>query len=284
MKTFFKDAPQDESDENPLLDKASPIEHGAPQDSQPGLPLKHPHRRVMFVLVVVGLLMVGALFYNSYVTNLKLDTLSMELHSQQRVAAATAQAGAQPAQPDLNDPQNITLKDGAPMMGSADAPVTVVEYADYQCPFCEKFFTEVAPQLKTNYIDTGKVKFYFQDFAFLGQESNDAAEAAKCAGDQNKYWEFHDYLYNHQTGENQGGFKPDNLKKFAVTLKLDTKKFNQCMDSHQFQQAVTDETAAGQGYGVSGTPTTFINGNRVVGAQPFSAVQDEIEKALAAQQ
>ncbi len=170
--------------------------------------------------------------------------------------------------------------DGLPMLGDQRAPVTVVEFADFQCPYCGKFFHEVLPKLKTEYIDKGKVKFYFNDMAILGQESIDAAEAAKCAGDQGKFWQYHDYLYNHQRGENQGTFSVKNLKKFAQDLGLDTTSFGSCMDSKKYEKAVTEETTRGIDAGVEGTPTNFINGIMVGGAVPYNKFSSRIEQAL----
>src|SRR3990167_3005650 len=89
------------------------------------------------------------------------------------------------------------------VLGDQNAPVTIIEYGDYQCPFCGKFFKETEPTLRENYIKTGKVKFVYRDFAFLGQESLWAANAAQCAGEQGKFWEYHDYLYGNQNGENK---------------------------------------------------------------------------------
>ena len=96
----------------------------------------------------------------------------------------------------------FTAPEGAPRLGDAGAKVTIVEFADFQCPFCGRFQQTVYPQIKSDYIDTGKAAFIYQDFSFLGEESTVAAEAAKCAGDQGKFWEYHDYLFTHQKGEN----------------------------------------------------------------------------------
>lgn len=106
------------------------------------------------------------------------------------------------------------------ILGSSEAPVTVIEYSDFQCPFCGKFFKETEQTLMDSYIKEGKIRFVHRDFAFLGNESTVAAEAARCAGDQGKFWEYHDYLYNHQNGENRGNFSNINLKSFANNLGL----------------------------------------------------------------
>ncbi len=176
---------------------------------------------------------------------------------------------------------NVAVQtDGLPSLGNSDAPVTLVEFADFQCPFCGRFFDQTFGQIKTNYIDTGKVRFFYNDFAFLGPESESAAAAAKCAQDQNRFWDFHDYLYTHQNGENQGAFSAANLKKFAKDVRLNESDFNSCLDSNKYEQAVRDETNRGKTYGVTGTPTLFINGERVVGALPYETFAQKIEAAL----
>lgn len=129
-------------------------------------------------------------------------------------------------------------------------------------------------------METGKVRFGYFNYAFLGEESQWAAEAAECAGDQNKFWDFHDYLFTHQNGENQGAFSKDNLKAFAADMGLDTKTFNTCLDSGKYTQLVTDQTQLGQLLGVTSTPTFAINGQGIRGAQPFETFQTAIEAIL----
>lgn len=107
-----------------------------------------------------------------------------------------------------------------PLMGNASAPVKIVEFADYQCPYCGMFKNQIESRLKLEYIDTGKASFDFRDFAFLGRESFDAALAARCASDQGEFWPYHDKIFDNQNGENQGAFSPENLKRFAVDLGL----------------------------------------------------------------
>jgi protein-disulfide isomerase len=130
-------------------------------------------------------------------------------------------------------------------------------------------------------VDTGKVRFGYLNFAFLGDESQWAAEAAECAGDQNAFWEYHDYLFSHQNGENQGAFSKDNLKAFAADMKLDTTAFNTCLDSGKYTQLVTDQTNLGRGLGVQSTPTFAVNGQPVVGAIPFESFKQTIDTLLA---
>jgi protein-disulfide isomerase len=106
------------------------------------------------------------------------------------------------------------------VLGNQTAPITIVLYVDFQCPFCGKFFKETEQTALANYIKNGKVKLVSRDFAFLGSESQKSAEAARCAGDQGKFWEYHDYLFNHQNGENKGNFSSLNLKTYAKALGL----------------------------------------------------------------
>jgi len=167
-----------------------------------------------------------------------------------------------------------------PTLGDPNAKVLMVEWGDYQCPFCERFFQQVEPTLREQYIKTGKVRFAFRDFQFLGQESTDAGIAARCANEQGKFWEYHDKLFKEQKGENQGTFAKANLKKFAVDLGLDTAKFNICLDSDKYKDAVEKDAAAGRDAGVSGTPTTFINGRVVNGAQPLANFTKIIDEEL----
>lgn len=164
--------------------------------------------------------------------------------------------------------------------GDANALVTIIEFGDFQCPFCGRHAATVGPQIDEQYIQSGKVRFGYFNFAFLGQESNWAAEAAECASDQNKFWEYHDMLYNSQSGENQGAFNKDNLKKFAEDMGLDTSAFNECLDSGKYTQLIQEESSTASSIGVRSTPTFLINGQAVVGAQPFEIFQQTIDALL----
>ncbi len=168
-----------------------------------------------------------------------------------------------------------------PILGNKDAKVSVIEFADFQCPFCERYHKEITPSLKKDYIDSGKIKFAFRHYAFLGQESTDAALASECANEQDKFWEFHDYLYENQSGENQGAFAKDKLKEFAVAVGLNSAQFNECLDSAKYKDNVDKDIAEGGTAGVNGTPATFVNGILISGAVPYSEIKAEIEKALA---
>jgi len=128
------------------------------------------------------------------------------------------------------------------------------------------------------------VRLGYWHVAFLGEESQWAAEASECAADQDKFWEYHDKLFASQNGENQGAFNKDNLKQFAADINLDTAAFNECLDSGKYTQAVQEQTGVANQLGVRSTPAFIINGVPVLGAQPFEAFQQVIEEALASMQ
>ena len=146
--------------------------------------------------------------------------------------------------------------------GSADAPVTIIEFSDFQCPFCARFYSQTLGEIDDKYIKTGKVKLVFRDFPLsFHQNAQKAAEAAECAEEQGKFWEMHDKL-------------------FAKDLGLDSAKFDECLVSDKYASEVQKDFKDGQGAGISGTPSFFINGVKLVGAQPFSAFQQVIEQEL----
>ncbi len=187
--------------------------------------------------------------------------------------------------------ENMTMSSGtidlsmaSPVEGSSSAPVTIVEFGDYQCPECDAWFKNQDPAIKTNYIDTNKVKLYFVDFPWAGSDSISAAEASYCAGDQGKYWDYHNYLYQQQAGIQSGWANPSNLKSYAAILGLDTNKFNSCLDSGIYADRVSHNKDVGTTKGVSGTPTFFIVGQtgsmqEIVGAQPASVFSTVIDQA-----
>ncbi|MEK7127594.1 MAG: DsbA family protein [Patescibacteria group bacterium] len=173
---------------------------------------------------------------------------------------------------------NVTADD--PVLGKASAKLTIVEFGDYQCPFCGRFFKEVQSAIVKDYVDTGKVKFVYKNLAFLGKESVDAANAALCAKDQNKFWEYHDKLYTSQNGENQGAFSLTNLKQFASDLGLNSLKFNACLDAQKYDSQVKADVAEAGKNGFTGTPSTVVGTVPVIGAQPYSQFKTIIDQEL----
>ncbi len=176
---------------------------------------------------------------------------------------------------------NIKVSKDDPVKGNPNAKVTVVEFADYQCPFCERFHKEVYAPIMKDYVDTGKVKFVYKNLAFLGKESTDAANAALCAKEQNKFWEYHDYLFDHQSGENQGAFSPDNLKGFALEVGIEPTQFATCLDNAKYNDQVDADVAEANKNGFNSTPSTAVGTVPIIGAQPYTAFKSAIDKELA---
>lgn len=219
-------------------------------------------------IIVAGAIVAGALLYSKTPSAVPSPNLQVQQAQNQKPPAAA----------NLQD--ILKIKNNDFVLGNPSAKVVMVEYGDFQCPFCEQFFKTSEKNIIEQYVKTGKVAFVWRDFAFLGQESVKAAEAARCAGEQGKFWDFHDYLFTHQNGENQGAFSDDNIKSFAKNMNFNTQAFNQCFDSGKYAKAVVDSANEGKSVGVTGTPASFINGQMVSGAVPFGSFQSLIEQEL----
>jgi protein-disulfide isomerase len=174
--------------------------------------------------------------------------------------------------------------------GDPQAPVKLEEFSDFQCPYCERFHMETEPQLMDAYVSTGKVYFVYRSFGeFIGAESRAAAEAAYCAGDQNKFWEMHDIIFANQTGENVGDYTPKRLAAFAEQLGLDMGTWQSCVSGGTYNSRVTQDHTDGAASGIQATPsfvmTYVVNGETktelISGAVPFSEFQTKIDAALA---
>ena len=166
-------------------------------------------------------------------------------------------------------------------MGEVDAPVVMVNYSEFQCPFCGKFVRDTEPTLIEEYVEDGTLRIEWRDFPYLGPESNTAAHAGRAAAAQGKFWEFHDAMYADQLPPNSGQLDEDYLAGIAEDLGLDVEEFLTDMNSKATQTAVQDDFAEGQAIGVTGTPAFIINGVPVIGAQPTQVFQDTIEQAAA---
>lgn len=174
--------------------------------------------------------------------------------------------------------------DDDPMLGSPDAKVLIIEFGDYQCPSCRMFWKDVEPRIRKEYIDTGKVKLVFRDFPIvqIHPEALLASMAVDCAGEQHKYWEYHDKVFREQynKGDDLVRFKAADLKKWAKDIKLDPAGFDQCLDSEKYRNEVLKDKADGDAVSVQGTPTFFINGHVIGGAQPYPAFKAVIDDLL----
>ncbi|HKH72236.1 MAG TPA: thioredoxin domain-containing protein [Vicinamibacterales bacterium] len=173
--------------------------------------------------------------------------------------------------------RDVDIDSTDPSLGRSSAPVTLIEFSDFQCPFCQR----VAPTLKKIRDTYGdKVRIVWKDFPLtqIHPQAFKAGEAAHCAGDQGKYWEYHDRLF-----VNQQQLQPDELKKHAADLGLNATAFNACLDSSKYGERVRDGVAQGTRLGVNSTPTIYINGRMLSGAQPFemfvSVIDEELSKA-----
>jgi protein-disulfide isomerase len=199
--------------------------------------------------------------------------------------AAIAVLGSRPVAPsaaaDGSRAGSAPVVGASPLtLGQAAAKVQLDEYGDFQCTSCEAFFRGVEPQLKAAYIDTGKVRLVWHDFPWIGQESLDAADAARCAADQGRFWPYHDLLYRKQGAENSGAFSVANLKSFGAQLGLDTAAFNACVDANTHLAAVKADLATAASSGFPGTPTFTLGGQRIIGAQPYAVFAQALDAAL----
>jgi len=180
---------------------------------------------------------------------------------------------------------SVFTDNASPILGNPNAPITMVEFGDYQCTFCSKFFHETENSIITNYIKTGKVKVLFKDYIILGQDSINAANAAHCANDQKLFWEYHSMLYNNWAGENTGWADLAHLHEFANTLGLDMDVFSTCMSDLKWNELVNLSSIDGQKLGVSGTPTFFVidqNNDviKIVGAQHYDVFKQIFDSVL----
>jgi len=173
-------------------------------------------------------------------------------------------------------------EDDDAVLGDKNAPITMIEFSDFQCPYCEKFFTGALPGIVENYIDTGKVKLIYRDYPLdfhLG--ALPAAEAAECAGEQDAFFDMHDAIFATVPEWSVLQDPLPTFKQFAVDLGLNSSKFDACLDSHEMQDEVNRDIQDGIAAGVSGTPTFFINGQKIVGAQPYAVFSGIFDSILA---
>lgn len=176
-------------------------------------------------------------------------------------------------------PEVLVSPDDDPFKGPEDAPVIIIEFSDFQCPFCERFYNATLNSLLKNY--EGKVKFVYRDFPIssIHPHAQKAAEAGECAHEQGAFWKMHDKIFENQEVWSSVG--PPEFKKYAREIGLDAAKFDSCLDSGKYKDEVEKDLKDGTAAGVTGTPTFFINGQRLVGAQPLSAFVSMIDAELA---
>ena len=199
-----------------------------------------------------------------------------------------------PAQATAQDETDTTPTQVVPVADNKPAPtptqdqpavetalVTLEEFGDFQCSHCAQFARGMGKQLKEDFVNTGRIRFVFRHFPFIGEESFRAAEATECAADQNKFWEYHDTVFENWKGVNQGAYSDDNLKGFAGRLQLDRDAFDSCLDSGKYRGKVEEDLHLGNRLGVEGTPTLFLQRRRIQVAS-YSELAQLIESAIAA--
>ncbi|NIT04201.1 thioredoxin domain-containing protein [Candidatus Saccharibacteria bacterium] len=226
---------------------------------------------ILFALAVIAAFLVGIF-------------LTRWLSSRGEVPEQAAQASPAPAAPEemvLSQEQIAEIESGgAAVRGEEGAPVTIVEFSEYQCPFCGRYVEETYAQIWDEYGD--QIRYIFRDFPLqFHSHAQIMAEAARCAGDQDQYWEMHDLIFATQADWSAKESAEADIAGFVTQLGLNKSQFDSCLDSGEHTQAVEDDQQLGVKVGVQGTPTFFINGQKLVGARPFSSFKQIIDAELA---
>ncbi len=196
-------------------------------------------------------------------------------------AAAPSQQGAAPVTQLTDDQWKEVLKAGTHQEGNKNSKVTVVEFTDYQCPFCGRYFTDTYGQLKKDYIDTNKINYITMNLPLpFHPNAHVSAEAAECAGDQKKYFEMHAKLFGNQDSWANETDPKAKFEAYAKDIGLNVDAFKKCLSDGKFKQKIDDDNALAAKMGASGTPTFYINGSQLVGAQPYAEFQKVIDAAL----
>jgi len=178
---------------------------------------------------------------------------------------------------DQNPSRRVAVStDDDPSIGPKNAPITIIEFSDYQCPYCEVWYTQVYQQLLASYPD--QILFVYRDLPLpMHPEALPAAEAADCAGEQNAYWKYHDALFDQKYGLNRAAYE-----HYAIDLGLDTNAFAACLDSNRYESEVQADASEAARIGITGTPSFVVNGRLMIGALPFSDFKTVIDEELAA--
>jgi protein-disulfide isomerase len=218
--------------------------------------------------------------------------ITLELVITGAALTSTYDLGQVAAQQQTSNSTKLSLsalrQQGVPLMGNPSAHVTLIEFGDFQCPFCDRFAKDTEPQINQTYIQTGRVNMMFVHVTIYGPDSITAAVAAQCVNDQGKFWNLYDILYKNQGAVNSGWANKDNLKKFALQIPgLDMQKLNSCLDSGKYVSLVENDLNFAASLGLQGTPAFIIeksdgsNPELLPGAYPFPAFQELINKKLA---
>jgi protein-disulfide isomerase len=233
---------------------------------------QHSYKGLTIAIVFSALIMSSSVvFVGVQLQDLKTSILDPLLGAAEPAPSAPSPTAAAPTAP-----VKVTLASDDHVKGDKNAPVTIVEYSDFECPFCSRFYEGTLSELTEKYIDTGKVKLVYRHFPLsFHANAMPAAIASECAADQDKFWEMHDILF-----ENPRNLTKTDLQGYAKTLGLNTSKFNTCFDNKEHEDEINAEMAEGSRLGITGTPGFLINGQKVSGAQPFGIFEAIIEEAL----
>jgi len=232
------------------------------------------------VYLVGGLLIVGAFL----IGRLSGENKYLKGDQEIQIKGVEQEVPPQGAPPTLApvsmDQMQELIEGAAARKGSQDAPVKIVEFTEYQCPFCSKYYEEAYQQILSDYVDKGKVEYALRDLPLpFHNNAQKTSEAARCAGESGKYWEMHDKLFENQKewSELAGAEAVSKFVEYGRSLGVE---IGQCLESGQFEQAVKDDAALSSSLGMNGTPSFLINGQRLVGAQPFESFKTAIENYL----
>ena len=271
------------------------LDNSTPNENQTITIKKSTYANMLKAVVVtiaiaafLGGYLTGSMDSSGSITSEDIKTAIAELDARQPTPQPTPQPAVQPTQPTAPQLVQVSLDDD-PIKGDPDAPVTIVEFSDFQCPFCSRFYQQTLPQLEENYIETGKVKFVYRDMPLdsLHPNARPAHIAAECADEQGGFWDYHDILF-----DSQGQWRrlpsselSSTFVGYASDLKMDTASFESCLNSPEIADEVNQDSLDARSKGATGTPTFFIGNEKdgfekLVGAQPFSSFQLTIDKLL----
>ncbi len=251
---------------------------------------------VLLVVMVMSLMLTvqGNFSNQSYAQTSRMegeDKMEHEEGSNVQNGVSSAGRHVNVTQPVEKITKNLSLsslrEEGSPVLGETSAPITIVQFGDFQCRFCGRFARDTVSPVNQTYIQTGKVDLVFKHFVTHGPDSMTAAMASQCANEQGKFWSFYKILYGNQGEENSGWASANNLKKFASQIYgLDSQKFNSCLNSQKYKSFVENDTAFAIASGYQGTPTFIIeksdgsNPEVLLGAYPFPSFQAIIDKKI----
>ncbi len=270
-----------------VKDTMKPVQENVETPTHTHFPESQKGSPIASAIIMSGILVSFSIFLHAYILK------GVSLPGFKNLGAKTQEQGTNVKTAPTDDtliPENpgakvdVSIDDDA-VKGNKDAKVTIVEFSDFQCPFCERFYSDAYKSIIKDYVDSGKVKVVFRDYPLsFHANAQVSAEASECAADQGKFWEMHDKLFETQSewSELSNELAKGKFGEYAAQLGLNTGNFNSCLSTGKQTEEVKKDMAEGTKYGVSGTPTVFVNGIKLVGAQPYSvfkqAIDDELNK------